>query len=190
MTVQEPIAVAVEQKVWQFRAQDFLVLAQNGAFADSARAELLEGEIWVLNAIHSRHARVQAELQGLLWEACRFDSELRTYVAPSIAMDEGSLPEPDLAIGLPHDEGFLPLAKVRLVVEVSDTTLDLDLGRKLRVYAKAKVPEYWVVDVNARVIHQLWAPTNESFAERRAVAFGDVTASVTMPAISLATREL
>lgn len=188
MTVQERITAEVEQKIWQFRVQDFLVLAEKGSFKDCARAELLDGEIWVLNAIHSRHARVQADLQGLLWQALnRTGGDLRTYVTPSVALSEGSLPEPDLVIGLPHDEGFLPLEKVVLVIEVSDTTLELDLGRKLRIYAAAGVPEYWVVDVEARVIYQHWAAAGDRFAERREVAFGDSITPATVPGMSIAT---
>ena len=168
MTVQQRILADVEQRVWQFRVQEFLVLAEKGSFADCARSELLDGEIWTLNAIHSLHAAAQSEVHGRLWSALSaLDNGLRAYITPSVQIDEKSLPEPDIAVAEDHGDGFLPVAKVRLLVEISDTTLDLDLGRKQRVYAEGGVPEYWVVDVNARVIHQMWAPEHGKFSQQR-----------------------
>ena len=38
--------------------------------------------------------------------------------------------------------------------------------------ARAGVPEYWVADVNGRVIHQMGAPVDDANVERREVAFG------------------
>ena len=40
-----------------------------------------------------------------------------------------------------------------LVVEVSNTTLRFDLGRKTALYMAGGIPEVWVVDVNAEVVH-------------------------------------
>jgi hypothetical protein len=40
-----------------------------------------------------------------------------------------------------------------LVIEVSEETVRLDLGRKARIYAAAGVPEYWVVDDGREVVH-------------------------------------
>lgn len=70
--------------------------------------------------------------------------------------------------------------EVRLAVEISDSTLDMDLGRKARLYASHGVPEYWVVDVEARLIHQLWAPEGDAYARRREVAFGERVEAVTV----------
>jgi len=190
MTLHEPIAISAEQKVWSLRVQDFLLLHQNGAFEEYARAELLDGEIWVLNAIHSRHAAAQSDLHGQLWSALPQSSGLRCYLTPSVEMGDTSLPEPDIVVAEPHSEGFLPFAKVRLVIEVSDTTLDIDMGRKLGIYATASIPEYWVVDVNGRVIHQMWVPADGSYAEHSDVAFGTVVAAATIADLQVETTTL
>ena len=43
-----------------------------------------------------------------------------------------------------------------LVIEISDTSLAFDLGRKATLYAKAGVREYWVLDIGRRrlVVHR------------------------------------
>jgi len=48
-----------------------------------------------------------------------------------------------------------------LVIEVADTTLDYDSGDKLRVYEKAGIPEYWVIDVGKKAVHIYRLPAQE-----------------------------
>jgi Uma2 family endonuclease len=49
-------------------------------------------------------------------------------------------------------------ADISLVIEISDTSLGFDLGEKLALYKAAGIAEYWVVDLNARVVHCFVAP--------------------------------
>src|SRR5262249_38327507 len=49
-----------------------------------------------------------------------------------------------------------------LIVEVADSTLAFDKGRKLRLYAAANIPEYWIVDLNKRRLLVFRRPNSES----------------------------
>ncbi len=60
-------------------------------------------------------------------------------------------------------------ADILLVVEIGDTSLDHDLGAKARLYGRAGVPEYWVIDINARRIHQHRKPNAEGYGSVRVV---------------------
>ena len=171
--------------------KDFLLLADAGAFADYARTELIEGEIWVVNAVHTRHAAAHFKLSAVLAAALEASgSELAAYTAPSTQLSEESVPEPDLVLAEPHDERVLPLAKVRLAIEISDATLKLDLGRKAALYARHGLPEYWVVDIEARLVHQMWAPGKLGFSQRREVAFGDVLEAATIDRLTVETARI
>lgn len=188
MTVQEALNVPHRAKL---RVADFLLLAESGAFADYARTELIEGEIWAVNSVHRRHARAHAQLTAEIGAALRAaGSPLTFYTAPSTELSDDSLPEPDIAIGEPSDAKIFPGPAMRVAVEISDSTLDLDLGRKARLYARYGVPEYWVVDVEARVIHQMWAPAGESYQQRREIPFGEALAAATVPSLTVATDSL
>lgn len=68
--------------------------------------------------------------------------------------------------------------------------MHIDLGRKARLYARYGVPEYWVADVEARVIHQLRAPAGEAYQERREVSFGEALAAATIPSLTIDTSSL
>ena len=170
MTAQEALA---SPRLAKLRVQDFFLLEESGAFERYARTELIDGEIWVVNAIHSRHARVHAQMTGELWAALKLlGSPLMLYTSPSTQLSEDSLPEPDIALADPDDSRILSGAKTRLAIEISDSTLELDMGRKSRLYAVYAVPEYWVIDVEGRRLHQMWAPAGDAYAERREFAFG------------------
>ncbi len=65
-----------------------------------------------------------------------------------------------------------------LIVEVSDSTLDHDLSPKAQLYARAGIPEYWVIDINSRRIHQHREPTAVGCASLRIVASADSLSSL------------
>lgn len=79
----------------------------------------------------------------------------------------------DIAVVMPDvpSSGPVPPDRVVLIVEVSVTTLGTDLGAKQAEYATAGVPDYWVADVEARVMHVMRSPERERYAERSVVPF-------------------
>ena len=173
------------------RAVDYLMLSDAGAFDGYGRTELIEGEVWAMAPMYSWHAKAIVELGTELTIALRsLASPLRVFSGGSVSLTDDSVPEPDLSIGEDNDEGILPLAKLKLAIEVSDSTVATDLGVKLRLYAGAGVPEYWVVERDARVIHQMWAPSDGVYAERRAVAFGERVEAVTIAGVGAETGRL
>ena len=173
-------------------AADFELLDRSGAFAAYRKTELVDGEIWFVNAQHRPHGMVKMRLYDALSAALKqLGSDYRAVCEFTLALSSTDRPEPDVMLtSEPDGEGAVPLASVPLVIEVSDTTLADDLGVKLRRYAAAGVPEYWVADVNARVIHQMWAPAAEAYSERREAAFADIVSAVTISGLVVVTSEL
>lgn len=169
MTEQLPLNTA--QLPVKLRVGDYLVLDRSGAFADYAKTELIEGEILFMNAQHRPHALLKMRLYDRIRDALReAGSGLLPLVEASIALPPYDAPEPDIVLtSEPEGEGLIPLSSVALIVEVSDATLELDLGRKAALYARHGIPEYWVADVKGRRIHQMWAPEGETYTERREV---------------------
>lgn len=192
MTEQRAVRADTDCQPYRFTQRDFLLLAGNGAFDDYAKAELIGGEIIVVNAQLSRHIRVQTVLFRALARACDDLEGLGdAWLEGTVDAGAGNLPEPDIFVAaeLP-EEGVVPASTVMLVIEVADTSLKLDLEQKVALYAAAGIPEYWVADVNGRVIHQLWAPSGEAYAERREVAFGEVVEAVAIAELRVETGGL
>ncbi len=186
-----PFRIMTTPEKVRLRVEDFLLLDQSGAFADYTKTELIEGEIYVMNAQYSRHAQAKTDLAFALMQALSATgSDLRVTVEVATRIGEHSLPEPDIVLTSHRGEGVVPLETVALIVEVSDTTLGIDMGRKLRIYAEAGVPEYWVVDVEGRVIHQMWGPSGEGYMERREHRFGAVIEAATLSGVMVDTNSV
>lgn len=82
-------------------------------------------------------------------------------------------PMPDLVV-LEGDARAAPIVHpttAALVIEVSDTTLAYDMTDKAELYATAGIPEYWVLDLNARQLHVYRDPA-KLHADLEASAYG------------------
>jgi Uma2 family endonuclease len=63
---------------------------------------------------------------------------------------------------------------VLLLIEVSDSTLRYDLGRRASLYAASRIPEYWVVDLQSNRVWRHRAPRGERYTEVDEIAAGDL----------------
>lgn len=192
MTLQERIDLSTAPEPYRFTVRDYVLLSESGAFNAYAKTELIEGVVVAVNAQYSRHARIQTALLRQLADACdALEGDLGAWVEASISIDESSMPRPDILVshGLPED-GPVEWSRVALIVEIADTSLGYDLGKKLRFYANVGLAEYWVVDVNGRVIQQMWSPQGETYAGRREVAFGGRVGAMTVGGLALETGGL
>jgi Uma2 family endonuclease len=81
-----------------------------------------------------------------------------------IALDEESEPEPDARVvpGSFRDYPHAHPARAALVVEVADSSLALDRGEKAGLYARARVPEYWIVDLMGHALEVCRDPTPDA----------------------------
>ncbi|MBO9711991.1 Uma2 family endonuclease [Sphingomonas sp.] len=176
----------------RLRLEDYLRLDDAGAFADYRKTELIDGEIFFMNAQHRPHAVIKSRLHVLLAAALAAQGKgWEAIVEGSIAIPPQNSPEPDIVVtSEPDGKGLIPLDSVKLIVEVSDATLAFDMKRKLPMYARNGIPEYWIVDVEAGVIHQLWAPQGEAYSERHETAFGQPIAATTIPGLEVETAKL
>jgi Uma2 family endonuclease len=107
------------------------------------------------------HAGLIARLTRHLASA---DGWLRVQLPLEVPPD--SEPEPDLAV-VEQEPSFKEHTRsARLVVEVSVSSHRLDRGAKARLYARAGVPTYWVVDVPARAVEVYTRPERERYLDR------------------------
>jgi Uma2 family endonuclease len=176
----------------KLRVEDYLLLDNSGAFDAYRKTELIEGDVYFMNAQHRPHARIKSRLHLLLAGALsQTEMAIEAVVEGSVAIPPTSAPEPDIVLTVEAEgEGLIPLGSVRLIVEVSDATLSFDLGEKQRLYATAGVPEYWVTDVTAGAIHLMWNPRQGAYTERREVPFGEPVQSATISGLVFETVSL
>lgn len=187
MTLQERLAPGK----YKLNVGDYAQLGAFGAFGD-APTELIDADIIVMRPEWRPHMRVKDELAYRLRRVLEdMGSSLFVGTGGSIALGDHEMPRPDIILTDDiQGENAVPAASIALLVEVSTSTLDHDMKKKPAIYAAAGIPEYWVADVNARVIHQMWAPIGDGYAERREIAFGEPIAAAAVPGVTIATTGL
>ncbi len=178
-------------KIATFTAEEFDLMAQHGQFVGKPRVELLDGVIYEMNPQHIPHAVIKMELVSLLRDALHANADLRVTSEVSLYLSENSVPEPDILIWRKGAKtGFVPLEAALIVIEVSDSTLRFDLGQKRKLYAAAGIPEYWVVDVNGKRIHQHAQPEGETYVQVHQIIFGDPVSAMSLAGLVIETQTL
>ena len=151
-----------EVRTRPLRRAEYDVLIEQGAFGEDDRIQLLDGELVIMSPQGVPHATVVERLNELLMPALAGRARVRVQLP--FAAGDLSEPEPDVAI-VSHDvpRDHHPDSAL-LVIEVADTSLALDLGRKARIYAAAGIAEYWVIDTQREAIHVHTKPTDNGYA--------------------------
>ena len=131
----------------------------------SSRHELLDGVYVVSPNPTFRHQHAVMVLYHRLLPALAQDPGLRLYpVGGDIVLGPRTVVEPDLYV-IPKppsvDVHWRDVPLPLLAIEVlSPGTASRDRGIKRRLYQAAKVPEYWIVDVDARLVER-WRPDDD-----------------------------
>jgi Uma2 family endonuclease len=181
-----------EPMLLRITAAQFSVMVEAGAFTGGPGVELRGGLLYRMNPQHVPHLRAKDRLFLALANALQvMGSSLVASSEGSVRLGDGEVPQPDLIVWEPvRVRGPVPGERVRIIAEISDTTLTDDLGRKRALYAAASVPEYWVVDLPGRAVHQYWAPTDGAYARSAVVPFGDALQSATLDGLAVPTDGL
>jgi Uma2 family endonuclease len=142
---------------------EYYRLLDSGALPDSG-IELLEGTIVETTPQRAPHATATQLVAEALRRA--FPQAVVRVQFPFV-VDETTEPEPDVAVvpGSVADYAQAHPSTALLVVEVADSTLPKDL-RKADLYARADVPEYWVVDLGSRLVYVHREPQPSGYARR------------------------
>lgn len=125
---------------------------------DGPRIELYDGEVWVMPSATMAHQQVALNTAILFREYERRAGGLAAIAPLDVVFSQLNVVQPDV---LYFVEERVHLAKAHkrpkhrpdVVVEIlSPTTEGNDKGRKLRMFARYEVPEYWMIDIDERSI--------------------------------------
>jgi Uma2 family endonuclease len=166
-----PASLDPPRKLWTREGCAVLV---NAGLIEPEQYELVEGEL--IRRVDKKYphgragGRLVRWLVGILGD--RVLPEHSINVAPED--DPTSEPQPDVIVLTPSDSKYSSNpgpGDIRLVAEVSDSTLAFDLNTKSRLYARAGIPEYWVLDVKGRRLIMHRDPSEGRY--RLVVAYGE-----------------
>lgn len=138
-------------------------MIENGILTEEDPVELLEGYLVTKMPRSPQHDYALSALVEDITRMVPATFSLRGQCAATIQESE---PEPDLIIARGARTHFRQRhpgpADAALVIEVSASSLYRDRTDKARIYARAAIPVYWVVNVIDKVIEVYTQPTGES----------------------------
>lgn len=164
---QAPASLAPTRR--RFTVAEYYAMAELGILGENDRVELLEGDLIVMPPIGGWHAaRVN-------WFTNALPSRLQGRAVVSIQnptrLSDRSEPQPDVMLLRSRDDfyqgGHPGPGDVLLLIEIADTTADYDRGTKLAAYARAGIPEVWIVTREKRRIEAYTEPEEDAYATLR-----------------------
>ena len=185
-------ALALESRP-PLTVEEFESLAAAQGWDEDTRLELLDGEVVWMSPTGDPHVGCVNRLTRLFARRYAEDVALLSIQNP-LRVGECDLPQPDVALLRPRADFYgaskATPADVLLLVEVSDSTLRIDLGRKARIYANAGVGEYWVIDHNNRVLYVHRARATGRYTTRRELGPEAQICAVFAPKVEFRVAEL
>ena len=176
--------------VWRIPRVKYECMVTAGAFGPEDRVELLDGFLIVREPQGSRHAVAVGLIRAALERA--FGEGYHVREEKPLALDTLSEPEPDLMVvrGRLRDyRDAHPSAPV-LVVEVADTSVGFDLETKIPLYARAGIPESWLVHLPESRIEAHRQPTPTGYQEVIRLARGMRLTPLAFPDLVLAVDDI
>jgi Uma2 family endonuclease len=146
------ISDAVTLRTRKFDVDEYHRLGEAGILNEDDRVELIEGELVEMAPIGGEHATIVSRLNMIFARQC--DSSQWIHVQNPLRLDRTSEPQPDIVLAklIPGFRDVPNFKDALLVIEVSDTTYSYDRKIKAPLYARAGVPELWIVDCQNKCV--------------------------------------
>lgn len=156
-------------------------MVSHGLF-EGQRIELLDGELVEIAPQNAAHAVAIRKLTRVLTRLLAERADVVVQVP--LALGEHSEPEPDVAVIAPDAPEEHPTTAL-LVIEVAGSSLHYDRGEKLRAYARAGIPEYWVLSTERRCVYRHRRPVGDEYLDESIIPEGGSISPDAFPDISV-----
>ncbi len=187
MSTLSPAVPCAEPRRWRLTVAEFDRMVEAGVFQEDDPVELLDGELYEMPPAGDWHnAGVNAltrRFSGVAPDGPLVQAQSGIRIGPS------SSPEPDIALltfrpDYYRDGGAGP-EDVLLIVEVSDSTAKFDREVKLPLYARAGIPEVWIVTREPAAIEAYRSPRDGTYTEMRTYLRDDFASPIAFPDVQI-----
>ncbi|MDB4955379.1 MAG: putative dioxygenase [Myxococcales bacterium] len=175
------------ERIRPLHSDEYERLIAAGMFKDE-HIELLEGVLVAMSPIGDAHIVITARIVRMLILASQHLS-VEVFCQSPIRMGNISTPQPDIAVEARQD-GFVRPSGGLLIIEVTESSMRRDRGIKREIYATAKVPEYWIVDVENERIEVYTHPRGRKYKSVEIVRRSGVLSPLKLPGVTLLVDEL
>ena len=171
-----------------FTVEEYHRMVDAGILREDDRVELLEGEIVEMTPIGSRHAACVDRLNSLFVRGLGQRGIVR--VQSPVRLGERSEPQPDLALLRARPDFYAQAhpgpTDILLLVEVAETSTDVDREVKVPLYARAGIREVWLVDLAGGCVEIYREPAPAGYQQVQRVRPGQRLSPHAVPDLELA----
>lgn len=180
--------ILAPERIRKLSRREYDKLVELGIF-EHERVELLRGMLVTMSPQGAPHATIASWFVRRLGRLLDESFEVRGH--SPYAATEDSEPEPDVSVsrastGLYHPDSAL------LLIEVAESSINIDRHVKAPIYGESHVPEYWIVDISSRdlAVHVHTRPTNEGYRHVETLRDGDVLRPTQLAGIEIAVADI
>jgi len=182
MTVAAP---SPDLKQRRITVDEYHRMIDAGILDEDERVQLIDGTLVAMTPQGRPHAFAIMRLTRLLARALSDDFEVLPQLP--LTLGDDNEPEPDLAVVRAEDVASTTRhpGTALLVIEVAGDSLRFDRRTKLAVYARAGIPEYWIVNLEDATIEVYRDPDTAACAYRttQVVRRGEALTATSLPAV-------
>ena len=191
--VEPPKTIGVSELIpYRFTSEQFLEMGKLDLFHPDDRVELMEGEIFSMVPPGSVHTATNSKVATKFIRV--IDDAHAIVLIGAIRLSDTTTLVPDLLLAKPRADYYkdeLPTPEdTLLVIEVSFSTLRLDRTRKLDLYARAGVPEYWILNAIDTAIEAHSAPINGRYTYSHIYHPGETISPAAFPEVTFDVSEI
>ena len=176
----------------RWTVDDYHRMIAIGLLTPDDRVELLDGQIVKMMPQDPPHASTIDESTDYLKTLFAGKAKVRAQLPITLTPD--SEPEPDIAIVKIDPQRYRDRhpapADVFLLIEIADSTLKHDRTHKSKIYARAGILEYWVVDINQRQVIVFRTPQVDGYQSEQVLAANTQLAAIAFPDVLVNLRNL
>ncbi len=182
-TLPGPVSAPAVNSALRYSVAEYHRMIDAGYFADNERVELIEGRLVNKMPRNPPHDGTLFTTQKCLFRLGLVGWDVRIQSGVTLIDSE---PEPDLAVVREDANDYKTRhpgpADAGLVIEVADSSLAFDRGDKCRIYARAGIVTYWIINVVDQQIEVYESPSgptaNPKYGQRTDYVVGDRVAVV------------
>ncbi len=153
---------------YKFTVENLLRMEQAGVFPPDQHMELLNGEIIDMSPINPPRAHCVTRLTRFFYQHLSANDYIISIQNP-IQLSSYSLPQPDVVIADFREaalrQDHIQAADIKVLIEVADSSYDYDRYIKLKEYALAGIPAYWIVNLSQLQIEVYTQPEGDRYIQ-------------------------
>jgi len=181
--------MATAPALYRFSVDEYHQMGAAGIFAEDARVELIDGQIVAMSPVGDPHV-VAVTRCGRAFAPAWVAGRLTLHTQDPIRLDGHNEPQPDLALARPGVEAAPRPGELLLAIEVADTSLEYDRAVKVPLYARAGIPETWVLNVRDRALEVYREPSPAGYAQTATYQPNQRVAAAAFPDLVLRVADL